>query len=218
MDAPASELGLAQAENLRRGLATKSESDFAQVMLGTAGRSTIVSSPLRRAISTSLVALWDRLKRSDEQVLLLSDLIEISPNPDTLAITPARSQPEASWVDQAHGGINLAEAYRTKVNPLYHLGNKPTSSNGQARMLRFCDWAFAEDRGTLIVFGHSLYFRSFFREFLPRAVEHQAKDRKLVNCGAVAFKLQAFEAPGSGTVFRIDPESIVAHHGGFSPK
>jgi hypothetical protein len=34
------------------------------------------------------------------QVLLLSDLQEISPNPDTLSVTPAYSKPKASWMDR----------------------------------------------------------------------------------------------------------------------
>lgn len=149
------------------------------------------------------------------QIVLLSDLQEISPNPDTLSLTPAYERPQPSWIDRQVRSAPVAEALRTKVNAAQHHGNKTAASNGQKRMLKFCDWAFAEDRGTLIVFGHSLFFRSFFREFLPRELKHAAKDKKLVNCGAVAFTLQAFEAPARGTVFRIDPESVVAHHGGF---
>lgn len=85
-------------------------------------------------------------------------------------------------------------------------------------MLKFCSWAFASDHGTLIVFGHSLFFRSFFREFLPDKLAHAAKKSKIVNAGAVEFTLESFVAPGRGVVYSILPESIIAHHGGFHTK
>lgn len=70
LDAPLSEVGFAQAQDLRAFIAqgTQQNSDFSAVMLGTKGRSTIVSSNLRRAISTCVGAMWDRLQRDGEEV------------------------------------------------------------------------------------------------------------------------------------------------------
>ena len=72
--------------------------------------------------------------------------------------------------------------------------------------------------GVYFFFGHSLFFRSFFKEFLPRTVSHDAKSKKMANCGAVGFTLQAMEIPGRGTVFRIDDKSVKNHYGGSTSK
>jgi hypothetical protein len=48
----------------------------------------------------------------------------------------------------------------------------------------FCQWTFERPEDTIIVGGgHSLYFREFFRTFLPKSFDHAAKNQKMVNCG-----------------------------------
>jgi hypothetical protein len=58
------------------------------------GSSIVVSSQLRRAVSTVAVALKDRLQRSHEAILLHSSCQEISRNFDTLSIARARGWPQ----------------------------------------------------------------------------------------------------------------------------
>lgn len=137
MDAPLSEVGFREAKELRdfiaKGTSTQSTAhrEFSATMLGTDGqRSTVVCSNLRRAISTCVAALWDRLQRDGEEILLLSDLQEISPNPDTIAITPAFERPVPSWIDTEYRDVPMATALATKINPAEHRGNKDLSSNG----------------------------------------------------------------------------------------
>lgn len=138
LDSPLSELGFRQAKELRdfiakgtRPGASTAHGEFAATMLGTSDkRSKVVCSNLRRAISTCVAAMWDRLEREGEKVVLLSDLQEISPNPDTLAITPAFENPVPSWVDNACRDVPMGKALSSKINPAEHLGNKDVSSNG----------------------------------------------------------------------------------------
>jgi len=51
--------------------------------------------------------------------------------------------------------------------------------------MTFNKWAFEEDRGTLICVGHSLWFRNYFREFLPETFQHDCKAKKMMNCAWV---------------------------------
>lgn len=68
---------------------------------------------------------------------------------------------------------------------------------------------------TIIAVGHSLYFRSFFRTFLPYSVDHNAKKLKMVNAGTVAFNLSTATRNGK-PLYRIEPSSISTIYGGFA--
>ena len=122
--------------------------------------------------------------------------------------------------------LNLEEMFKTQINSEYHLGNKDTSSNGGKRLLLFCRWVFEEmaDRGDIIVTGHSLWFRSFFKGFLPstytgngkhKVIFDDCKVKKMVNAGVVSFDLQGIQNATDGWIYRIDPDSIEIIHGSF---
>jgi hypothetical protein len=66
----------------------------------------------------------------------------------------------------------------------------------------------------VIVGGHSIWFRSFFRTYLPYTVDHVSKKRKVVNAGCVAFTLLK-ATTGQGDKYMIDPKSIKVIYGGF---
>jgi len=40
----------------------------------------------------------------------------------------------------------------------------------------------------IIVIGHSQWFKSFFRKYLPLESTHYVKDKKMANCSVVAFR------------------------------
>ena len=72
----------------------------------------------------------------------------------------------------------------------------------------------------MIVGGHSLWFRSFFRAYLPRSVPHgslaeKAKLKKMVNAGVVAFDLVQGTLPNGMPGFVIDADSLDVIAGGF---
>ena len=96
-----------------------------------------------------------------------------------------------------------------------HIGNKPINTNGLKRMNEFCDFAFSGvNEEHVIVGGHSIWFRTFFKTFLPYQVDHVCKNRKIVNGGVVAFTLMKLQTP-KGNKYMVDPNSIQVLYGGF---
>ena len=104
--------------------------------------SIVVSSPLRRALSTVAIGLRYRFASAPtEKIQLVGSLQEISRNPDTLAITPQRSMPVLSWVEQDYqpnggssSGPDLGTMYREHVDLTWQGGAKPVCGNGLQRI------------------------------------------------------------------------------------
>eukprot|EP00565_Helicotheca_tamesis_P002660 CAMPEP_0185728680 /NCGR_PEP_ID=MMETSP1171-20130828/4040_1 /TAXON_ID=374046 /ORGANISM="Helicotheca tamensis, Strain CCMP826" /LENGTH=368 /DNA_ID=CAMNT_0028397411 /DNA_START=58 /DNA_END=1164 /DNA_ORIENTATION=+ len=228
-DAPMSTLGLTQTEALAAFLdsaskpnstATDREKQLVAILNNDPGAppSKTLSSPLRRAISTVAIGLRRRLERSPEdKIVIHPSLQEIARNPDTLAITPPHTPVTASWIEQDYKPIpDLQHLLHTHVDVSNHTGNKPLSTNGLKRMTAFNDYVFDSlDEQYVIVGGHSIWFRSFFRAFLPYNLDHASKTKKVVNCGAVAFTLMKTNHPKEGVVYMIDPNTIEVIYGGF---
>lgn len=225
-DAPLSLLGLQQVQTLSDYLKQnpgKVTQDPEEKLLleilrkdPSAPDSILVSSSLRRAISTMAASFQDRLlKNPNESIMVLPSLQEISRNPDTLSITPPKTNVTPSWIDAAYPDVDFKNIFATQVDMNLHLGNKPIDTNGYKRMREFCMVAFHDiDEEYIIVGGHSIWFRSFFREFLPEDSLHVAKKKKIVNCGAVSFCLWKTQEDGADR-FMIDEDSIRVVYGGF---
>jgi len=227
-DSPLSHLGLSQVKKLGNFLnkdpsLDKALSDDERLLLQILRKdpntppSKLVSSNLRRALSTIAGAFQERLLCDpQESIVILPSLQEISRNPDTLSITPAREKVRPSWIDQSSKVCDFASIFNKQVNMQYHIGNKPIDTNGLRRMLEFNTKVFSATlpEDYIIVGGHSIWFRSFFREFLPVASTHVGKKKKVVNCGAVAFDLWKTNVDGRDK-FMIDEKSIRVVYGGF---
>ena len=222
-DSPLSPLGIRQAVQLSSWIEhADPKNGHAAILRGDSDAVSIVcSSNLRRALSTTLTAVSGRLlRRSKEKVYVLSSAQEITRNIDGYSLSAAGSYPTPSWVEMEQPELDKV------VTAIYsgdHLdardnkGNKPLSSNGFQRMNEFCSWAFnsepAKDVNTVILGGHSLWFREFFKTFLPLKSTHESKSKKIVNCGIVAFDLLAIHGR-----YVIDPESVQVVYGGFEEK
>jgi len=209
IDSPLSELGVQQCTALQRFLRKpcldpRAQKDYDAVTRGEG--SLLVSSHLRRAAATALVSLSDRLAKSREPVHLHSSCQEISRNFDTLSLTPSACAPKF--------GSDLALEISPNFDAACNRGNKSLSFGGYDRLLDFAQWAADRPEPTIIITGHSLWFRSFFQVFLPPSCEHVATKRKIVNCGVVGFDLQV----GPSKSFSVDPDSIVVTYGGFASK
>ena len=225
-DSPLSLLGLEQVGTLSSYL-KQNPNDITQdpqekLMLQilrkdpSAPESVLVSSSLRRAISTVAASFQDRLLRNpSENIMILPSLQEISRNPDTLSITPPKTNVSPSWVDASYDKVDFKTIFQRQVDMNLHLGNKPIDTNGYKRMKEFCHVAFGNiDEEYIIVGGHSIWFRSFFKEFLPRDSFHVGKKKKVVNCGAVSFSLLKTYDNGEEK-FMIEEDSIRVVYGGF---
>jgi broad specificity phosphatase PhoE len=260
-DSPLSSPGKAQIEGLRsflkkeglrlgagggggvgkgKGGACSREDRAIQILLALGGDeggdapppSHVVSSSLRRAISTAAIGLADRFSRTcvvaggcgggeDDRVILLPSLQEISINPDALSILPPRGEALPTWCDGDIPGLP-PDALPSLVDSRHHGGNKALTSNGLERLGMFASDVFDVDRlprPNVVAVGHSLFFRSFFRLYMPRGAGHVAKEKKLVNGGAVMVTLReassSREGGGGKKVYMIDPGSIVVIYGGF---
>mmetsp|Transcript_17359 Transcript_17359/g.32906 ORF Transcript_17359/g.32906 Transcript_17359/m.32906 type:complete len:466 (+) Transcript_17359:275-1672(+) len=230
-DSPLSLLGLEQVQSLAsfmkqspNRLFTKNRDPAEKLILEilrkdpSAPDSILVSSSLRRAISTMAASFQDRLlKNPNESIVVLPCLQEISRNPDTLSITPPKTNVTPSWIEAAYPDVDFKAIFATQVDMNLHFGNKPIDTNGYKRMKEFCTFAFNSiDEEFIIVGGHSIWFRSFFKEFLPRDSNHVSKKKKVVNCGAVSFSLcKIYDDNGGTDRFMVDEDSIRVVYGGF---
>lgn len=187
--------------------------------------SHVVTSNLRRAISTTAIGLADRFSRtmndddSNDPIILLPSLQEISTNPDALSILPPRGVARPTWCDTDITGLH--GKFTSLVDSRYHTGNKRIDSNGLQRLEQFVCDIFDDGRlpkSNIVVVGHSLFFRSLFKVYLPRNTVHIAKEKKMVNGGAVMLTLREVTISGGKEglkKYMIDPSSIVVIYGGF---
>ena len=239
-DSALSVKGVRQSEGLRKFLkkekmrldsnggksSMKGEERAIQLLLAlneeSSPSSHVVSSNLRRAISTAAIGLADRFSssvvssKSDDEILLLPCLQEISRNPDALTILPSRGVAHPTWCDVNIPGLPVS-SFSTLIDTKLHTGNKSLKSNGLIRLRQFCEDMFDESKlpkSTIIAAGHSLFYRSLFQVFLPRDVEHIGKKKKIVNGGVVMFTLREATVEKKKE-YMIDPSSIVVVYGGF---
>jgi len=224
-DSPMSYLGQSQVEELAKFMSQANNSNppidekHLAVLRGdpSAPPSAIVCSSLRRALSTMAAAFRDRFsRRPEDKILIVPSLQEISRNPDTLSITPAFTEVKASWIDRESKICDFQAIFTKQVDVSLHAGNKPINTNGLLRMTEFCDYCFssAVKEDHIIAGGHSIYFRSFFRTFLPYGEDHISKKNKIINAGVVAFDLIKASTP-DGDKYMVDPKSISVIFGGF---
>lgn len=198
LDSPLSARGARQAEAMRQYVFDSDLDIFSpQVrhhivqLRGTShenGACVMVSSNLRRAVHTGCLGMWPRMRRTGERICILSSLQEMSRNVDTASITEPGEIPETTLVSQKIGGQGFVP--RASINASANEGDKPMCSSALPRLIGFCDWCFNQKAKVVIVAaGHSLWFKNFFRTFLPSTCSHEAKKCKLYNCGVVAFTL-----------------------------
>lgn len=225
VDSPLSNLGLSQVEELQRFIESGEPTvdvdvEFhLKVLRGETDslKSQLFSSGLRRSSSTVARCFHQRLtRRPDEKIVVLDSLQEISRNPDTLALTPAQTAIQASWIEVHDKRCNFQEIYNNQTDMSLYTGNKSITSNGLKRLNEFCDFIFSNDvkEKFVIVGGHSIWFRSFFNLFLPYSVQHVSKTKKIVNGGVVAFDLMMADTK-RGPRYMIDPKTIKVIYGGF---
>mmetsp|Transcript_53109 Transcript_53109/g.95275 ORF Transcript_53109/g.95275 Transcript_53109/m.95275 type:complete len:417 (-) Transcript_53109:103-1353(-) len=197
--------------------------DIVSMIRGDVGESIVASSNLRRAISTGLLALSPRFLKSSvarDRVQMMTCLQEISRNVDTLSITSRKAVPKVpgSEASMKNMGELMTHFYKTRIDAKLNSGNKTLEMKANKRQEEFIEWVFDQKEvDCIIVAGHSLWFREFFKSYLPKSSTHVAKTAKMVNCGVVAFDLYSTKQHGTDVV-RITPEGIKEIYGGFEVK
>ena len=216
IDSPLSKEGVQQAEALQKfitGYRNQGNAlDSIVSELKTKQDSVLVSSNLRRAINTGCIAMWPRMKGTYEKITLLSSLQEMSRNVDTNALAGPNAFPEMSLIEDLLGK-KFRPGMFLETSSSY--GNKGLCSTAYPRMMQFCNWCMARDESTIIVSaGHSLWFKNFFKVFLPKKSNHHSKTKKMLNCAAVSFTLLEGKIDKK-THYKIDEESILEIWRGF---
>ena len=206
-DSPLNMEGLEQAQELARALKGDAPLDGgdaadAEALRG-GGSAVICSSNMRRALQTAAVAF--QRPQPPPRIHILSCLQEISTNVDTVALA---APGEAPLLPRVPPDLSFPKRFDASRNA----GTKPLRGHGGERLRAFCDWAMARPESTIVVAGHSLWFQSFFREYLPAEAEHDGKRFKVANGGVVACVLER------GAVDFVRPESVEAVHKGFDLK
>ena len=94
---------------------------------------------------------------------------------------------------------------------------RPLTSFRHCLLQAFNAWVFSRPEDTIIVGGHSLWFKSFFQTYVPHTADLECKKKKIVNSGAVSFSLHKSEHNNKDgmPMYRIDPESVSTVYGGF---
>ena len=220
IDSPLSHLGCAQASALATFLAqprteehglSKAEAAAHALVRATpgsgVGHSVLCTSTLRRAAATVAISCGERLRRTGETVYALSDLQEMSPNVDTLALAGKGETPP----------LREKQASAMKCSGSYNAGNKRVRGTGDVRLAGFAEWCFSGGHGApgVIAAGHSLWFRAFIDTYLPKDVTHEARKKKVRNCAVLAFSLQRGVNAAGKPVFRIVPDSLAMVYGGY---
>jgi len=219
-DSPLSAEGIEQAEDLASFLSKdhnandKVIGDHVKMLRGDSSGSIIVSSNLRRAAATVFIALHERLKQTGEKIYLLSTLQEMSRNVDTVAVSPPHQLAPLPVLEERYGKL----AYEAQFDVTKQGGNKAPTRRAYKDFLKFNEWMFKRTEGTVIAGGHSLWFKQYYKSFLPPASDHDAKTYKMVNAGAIAFTLTKAITSKGLVVYRIEPESMTTVYGGYKMK
>lgn len=145
-----------QASDLRNYLAkedflgeARQQKDLRLLKGNSTTPTVVVSSTLRRAVTTVAIALHDRLSARGEKIMWLPCCQEISRNPDTLCITPAEGPAKPAMTDVsygfalkgAHKAVNMTKAYEKFMDLSQHTGNKPLGGTGGQRLHAFAEWS-----------------------------------------------------------------------------
>jgi len=213
VDSPLSRIGISQAVNLHAYV--EDGGTASGILRGDSssdGSAVVVASNLRRAVSTASIGLAGRLQRTREKVHILSCLQEISTNVDTVSLAKAKTAPALSSAElEALRALDVTLSTSGCYDARGNVGDKPVRGSGMDRIQEFAKYIFDSDKSCVIAAGHSLYFKHFFRTFLPSSSTHISKSKKMKNCAVVAFDFQM----GMNGHFRIEPESIESMYLGF---
>jgi len=223
LDSPLSQVGVDQAMGLRNYLAKADSHDtYVKILQGNHEEKTkIVTSNLRRAITTTIIALYDRMEKSTEKLHTMSELQEITRNVDSLCITPIGSPPIPSQLELTLKdaiGVDMPQFLSRRVDASGHKGTKGIFSTGAIRINKFINIIFESNQEYFIVGAHSLYFKEIFKGYLPKHSNHPGKKNKMKNGAAVGLQIGEYKNDEGEIVHQIIENSVRVIHLGFLTK
>ena len=143
---------------------------------------------------------------------MLSHLQKINRNVDTCALSKPNTVADLpfSRVSPHCGGSDSCNA--SSFNTSLNHGSKALSVRGKSRIEDFNKWAMECSEDTIIVGGHSLWFKQFFNLYLPFDCKHGAKDEAHQLGGGGIHRISLKEKKA----YYVDPASIQTVYGGYT--
>lgn len=234
IDSPLSELGVSQSLEAKKFIDNldRNSSDYIALRCNDPQQSALlVSSNLRRAMSTVMIACNSRLSESaSDSVHVNSDLQEMTRNIDGISLSQKRHNTPVSTRESCDHSLcafphpislSMETLYNRKVNGAANKGNKTISSRFQVRLRNVCDWIFTasvcSSRPSVLLAGHSLFFRQLLKDTLPDNFEHDVKSGKISNGGIVRIEMLRLKQ-GDRFEYYVPAESMVVLCGKIEAK
>ncbi len=165
----------------------------------------LISSNLRRAMSTAAIGFRDRLSKTQEKIQIVPFLQEITINVDAVSAA-------AKGKVQGNLGGTLSDIDTEALfDPSINTGTKTLALTGSKRLELFAQWLFQQKESTVVAAGHSLYFKSFLQVYLPKSFDHVCKKKKMQNSAVIAFDVVQ---DSTGSVM-ILPDSLTTLYLGY---
>jgi len=221
LDSPLSQAGVNQAVGLRSYLSNTQATYDMYINILKTGKAMILSSNLRRAITTTIISLYDRLENSTEKIHTMSNMQEITRNVDSFCITPAGCSPISSQLEltlKKKIGVDMPEFLARRIQADAHKGTKGIFSNGEIRIKKFIASLFEKSEENFIVGGHSLFFKEIFKGYLPKESKHDGKKLKMANGAAVGLQIGEFKDDEGKAVYQINEQTVQIIYLGFVKK
>merc|ERR1719499_38684 len=149
----------------------------------------IVASPLRRAISTLLYGI--NTVKMNQPIIILKCLQEMTRNFDGVPLAGSKNSIPVLHRDEK----DLEDEYK-KLDLQHYVGRHGfwgTNQQCTDRIFDFAEWVFDssnQELETIIVGGHSLWFRRFFQAFASDE-SHPSRRKKMPNAKIVKFTFVA---------------------------
>ncbi|SBT46805.1 hypothetical protein, conserved [Plasmodium ovale wallikeri] len=169
-------------------------------------KSTILCSDLRRAISSCFISFHNRLNKYNEPIHVLNSLQEISRNPDSLTLY--------NFYDK-FVTTDIEKYLHKDIGQLIDNNVKLKKNFSKNRFLDTLSYIFEDDNNIFIIFGHSLWFLNFFKNFLEPP--HKARNHKMKNSSVVVFNIMKYNQDNEDR-YEIDKDSVKVLYKGFEQK
>eukprot|EP00371_Babesia_bovis_P003499 XP_001612146.1 hypothetical protein [Babesia bovis T2Bo] len=201
--------GINQALEMSKNICETEDpiSDDLKVLSSNSGQTSVLfTSNLRRAQSTMLLALQDRLRLNNEKIEVCNELEELVPHPDCVSLS---STFQESTVPSLEVIIvpDKAKNYSRYLD--YRIGTDVTKMAAYERMLAFNDLVFKRQESHIIICGHSRWIRSYLKCFLPKASnDHEFSRNKIGNLDTLRFELIRQECSGGQAYYSVEPNSV----------
>ncbi|ANQ10558.1 Uncharacterized protein PCOAH_00050400 [Plasmodium coatneyi] len=166
--------------------------------------SAILCSDLRRAMSSCFIALYNRINKNNEQIQVLNSLQEISRNPDCVSLF--------DFHDNKYISTDVENFVHKDVEKSCVKNLRIKRNFVNDKFFDTLSYIFNNDKNIFIIFGHSLWFLLFFKNFLKQA--HKAKTHKMQNSGIVVFNIIKYDQDNKVN-YEIEKDSVRVLYKGF---